>query len=109
MDTLGTTLHETKRAASLRPLVFFGALVACFACTKAPPPAPAPVATTPPPAADTVRTPPPAPPARLNLVLLGTTDVHNRIYPYDYYTRSAINYGLARLKPVVDGVRRNNP
>ena len=33
------------------------------------------------------------------LVLLGTTDVHNRLSPYDYYTQQEIPYGLARLKP----------
>ena len=81
----------------------FFAVVACYACAQAPPPKPAPVVTTPP-AATTVRTP-----ARLDLVLLGTTDVHNWIYPYDYYTRKGIDYGLARLKPVIDGVRRDNP
>ena len=42
-------------------------------------------------------------------MFLGTTDVHNRLYPYDYYTRSEIPYGLARLKPVIDSVRETNP
>lgn len=40
-----------------------------------------------------------------SLVLLGTTDVHNRLYPYDYYARQEVGYGLARLKPVIDSVR----
>src|SRR5512134_1582937 len=39
------------------------------------------------------------------LVLLGTTDVHNRLYPYDYYTQQELPYGLARLKPLIDSVR----
>jgi 2',3'-cyclic-nucleotide 2'-phosphodiesterase/3'-nucleotidase/5'-nucleotidase len=43
-----------------------------------------------------------------SLVLLGTTDVHNRLYPYDYYTRQEVGYGLARLKPVIDSVRAAN-
>src|SRR5829696_3733150 len=43
-----------------------------------------------------------------DLVLLGTTDVHNRLYPYDYYTQQEIPYGLARLKPVIDSVRAAN-
>ena len=51
---------------------------------------------------------PPAPPFRTELVFLGTTDVHNWIYGYDYYTRSEVGYGLARLKPVIDSVRRAN-
>ena len=49
--------------------------------------------------------PPDAPRARRELVLLGTTDVHNRLYPYDYYTRSEVGYGLALLKPVIDSIR----
>lgn len=43
------------------------------------------------------------------LVLLGTTDVHNRLYPYDYYTNAELGYGLARLKPIVDSIRGSNP
>ena len=42
------------------------------------------------------------------LVLLGTTDVHNRLYPYDYYTQQELPYGLARLKPLIDSVRAAN-
>ena len=40
-----------------------------------------------------------------DLVLLGTTDVHNRLWPYDYYTGKELPYGLARLKPLIDSVR----
>jgi 2',3'-cyclic-nucleotide 2'-phosphodiesterase / 3'-nucleotidase / 5'-nucleotidase len=43
-----------------------------------------------------------------DLVLLGTTDVHTRVYPYDYYTQQEIPYGLARLKPLIDSVRAAN-
>ncbi|HEX6064141.1 MAG TPA: 5'-nucleotidase C-terminal domain-containing protein, partial [Longimicrobiales bacterium] len=42
------------------------------------------------------------------LTLLGTTDVHNRLYPYDYYTQQELPYGLARLKPLIDSVRAAN-
>src|SRR5262245_6738200 len=49
------------------------------------------------------------PRARAELVFLGTTDVHNRIYPYDYYTGSETGYGLARLKPLIDSVRAAHP
>ena len=48
------------------------------------------------------------PRSRVDLVLLGTTDVHNRLYPYDYYTHSEVGYGLARLKPIIDSVRAAN-
>src|SRR5687768_3319320 len=43
-----------------------------------------------------------------DVVLLGTTDVHNRLYPYDYYTQQETPYGLARLKPLIDSVRAAN-
>lgn len=43
------------------------------------------------------------------LVLLGTTDVHGWIYPYDYYTGRAADHGLALLKPMIDSVRAANP
>jgi len=43
------------------------------------------------------------------VVLLGTTDVHNRLYPYDYYTNAELGYGLARLKPIIDSIRATNP
>ena len=46
--------------------------------------------------------------AQRELVLLGTTDVHNRLYPYDYYTQQEVPYGLARLKPLIDSVRAAN-
>ncbi|MGQ0814258.1 MAG: 5'-nucleotidase C-terminal domain-containing protein [Gemmatimonadota bacterium] len=52
-------------------------------------------------------TPPQMRPTR-ELVLLGTTDVHTRVYPYDYYTRQDVDYGLARLKPLIDSVRAAN-
>ncbi len=64
------------------------------------------------PARPDVNLPRPANPrgmAQAELLFLGTTDVHNRIYPYDYYTRTSIGYGLARLKPVVDSVRSAHP
>ena len=42
-------------------------------------------------------------------MLLGTTDVHNRLYPYDYYTGREADHGLALLKPVIDSVRAEHP
>ncbi|HEY0303685.1 MAG TPA: 5'-nucleotidase C-terminal domain-containing protein, partial [Longimicrobiales bacterium] len=72
---------------------------ACAASTPepAPPPPPNPVVT------DTAT--PPVLRTQRDLVLLGTTDVHNRLYPYDYYTQQELPYGLARLKPLIDSVR----
>jgi 2',3'-cyclic-nucleotide 2'-phosphodiesterase (5'-nucleotidase family) len=45
----------------------------------------------------------------MSLVLLGTTDVHGRLYNHDYYTGRSTDHGLALLKPLVDSVRRANP
>ncbi|HET9986194.1 MAG TPA: 5'-nucleotidase C-terminal domain-containing protein, partial [Longimicrobiales bacterium] len=104
---MGTTIrsgtHGTLRAAALRPLarilplLFLGAA----ACGGRPEP---PAVPAPRPAAET-----PATPDTLDLVLLGTTDVHGRVYPYDYYTGRKTDYGLALLAPLVDSVRRANP
>ncbi len=83
-----------KRAALLRPLVCILPLVAALAAACAP-------------ATTTTAGPPAIPPSavRDTLVLLGTTDVHNRLYPYDYYAREPIDYSLGHLKPLIDSVR----
>ncbi|HSJ15904.1 MAG TPA: 5'-nucleotidase C-terminal domain-containing protein [Longimicrobiales bacterium] len=47
--------------------------------------------------------------ATVELVLLGTTDVHNRLYPYDYYTGEATSHGLALLAPAIDSIRAAHP
>src|SRR5688500_3896034 len=73
---------------------------ACASTEPAPPPPPAPVVT------DSVA--PPVLRTQRELVLLGTTDVHNRLYPWDYYTQQELPYGLARIKPLVDSVRTAN-
>jgi 2',3'-cyclic-nucleotide 2'-phosphodiesterase/3'-nucleotidase/5'-nucleotidase len=51
----------------------------------------------------------PASQSSLELVLLGTTDVHGRLYPYDYYTGRTTDHGLALLKPLIDSVRAAHP
>lgn len=77
----------------LRPLVCILPLLALLGGC-------APAATAP------IETPePPAAAARDTIVLLGTTDVHNRLYPYDYYAREPIDYSLGHLKPLIDSVR----
>jgi 2',3'-cyclic-nucleotide 2'-phosphodiesterase/3'-nucleotidase len=43
------------------------------------------------------------------LVLLGTTDLHGWILPYDYYTGQRTNNGLAALVPLIDSVRAAHP
>src|SRR5688572_18076179 len=107
-----TGAFDYARAAALRPLsriTGFLLLVAVVSCARQPAPRPAQppveIAIVEPLRRDV---PPVPPPARTELVLLGTTDVHNRLYPYDYYTRTEVGYGLARLKPLIDSVRAAN-
>jgi RNA polymerase sigma factor (sigma-70 family) len=52
---------------------------------------------------------PATPLASFELVMLGTTDVHGRLLPVDYYTGEDRNESLARLKPLVDSVRAAHP
>ena len=40
---------------------------------------------------------------------MGTTDVHGRLYNYDYYTGRTTTHGLALLMPVIDSVRAAHP
>lgn len=39
------------------------------------------------------------------LVLMGTTDVHGRVYNHDYYTGRSTDHGMALLKPLIDSIR----
>jgi len=50
-----------------------------------------------------------APASTRELVVLGTTDVHGRLYAHDYYTGRATDHGLALIKPLIDSVRAANP
>ena len=43
------------------------------------------------------------------LVLMGTTDLHGWVLPYDYYTGQRTDNGLAALVPLIDSVRAANP
>src|SRR5919112_1601685 len=43
------------------------------------------------------------------LVLMGTTDLHGWVLPYDYYTGKATSNSLASLVPTIDSVRAANP
>lgn len=53
--------------------------------------------------------PAPLPADTFSVVLLGTTDVHGRLYNHDYYTGRETDHGLALLKPLADSVRRAHP
>ncbi len=50
----------------------------------------------------------PASDTTITLYLLGTTDVHGHIFPYDYYARRP-GPGLITLAPLVDSVRAAHP
>lgn len=50
-----------------------------------------------------------SPSQEVELVLLGTTDVHGWVWAHDYYTGEATGNGLALIKPLVDSVRAENP
>ncbi len=43
------------------------------------------------------------------LVVMGTTDVHGWLLPWDYATDTATDHGLALLAPMVDSVRAEHP
>jgi 2',3'-cyclic-nucleotide 2'-phosphodiesterase / 3'-nucleotidase / 5'-nucleotidase len=88
-----------QRAAGYRPLALVWALAA-LSCAGLPAQTPAagPAAGAATATADT-----------MTLVLLGTTDVHGRLYNYDYYTGRPTDHGLALLKPIVDSVRAAHP
>jgi 2',3'-cyclic-nucleotide 2'-phosphodiesterase (5'-nucleotidase family) len=60
------------------------------------------------PAPRDVPAPAAAQPARETLVVMGTTDLHGWLLPYDYYTGRATNYSLASLVPLIDSVRAAN-
>lgn len=80
------------RAAGFRPLALacLASFVACASPVRQPGPAPAPA-------------------IQAELVLLGTTDTHAWLYPYDYYTGRETSNGLARLLPLVDSIRTAHP
>ena len=50
-----------------------------------------------------------APAAADTLTLLGTTDVHGRVYAYDYYEDGPTDRGLAILAPIIDSIRAAHP
>ncbi len=46
---------------------------------------------------------------RIQITVLGTTDLHGNIYPIDYYTNKPDNRGLAKIATLIKRVRIENP
>jgi 2',3'-cyclic-nucleotide 2'-phosphodiesterase/3'-nucleotidase len=50
------------------------------------------------------------PPARrAHVVILGTTDMHGRVFPVDYYTNKYDNVGIAKVATLVKEARKTDP
>ena len=45
---------------------------------------------------------------RLQIVILGTTDLHGNLFPVDYYTNKPDNRGLAKIATLIKQVRKEN-
>ena len=50
-----------------------------------------------------------AAPARAHLVILGTTDMHGRVFPIDYYTNKYDNVGISKVATLVKEARKTDP
>src|SRR5258707_5522926 len=50
-----------------------------------------------------------AAPARAHIVILGTTDMHGRVFPIDYYTNKYDNVGISKVATLIKGARKNDP
>src|ERR1041385_6454437 len=48
------------------------------------------------------------PSQRVQIVILGTTDLHGNLYPTDYYTNKPENRGLAKIATMVRQIRKDN-
>lgn len=46
---------------------------------------------------------------RVQITILGTTDLHGNIYPTDYYTNKPDNRGLAKIATLIRRARKENP
>jgi 2',3'-cyclic-nucleotide 2'-phosphodiesterase / 3'-nucleotidase len=46
---------------------------------------------------------------RAHVVILGTTDMHGRVFPIDYYTNKYDNVGIAKVGTLVKEARKNDP
>jgi 2',3'-cyclic-nucleotide 2'-phosphodiesterase/3'-nucleotidase len=50
-----------------------------------------------------------AAPNRVQITILGTTDLHGNILPIDYYKNTPDNRGLAKMATLIKRVRKENP
>src|ERR1044072_6786722 len=48
-------------------------------------------------------------PQRVQITILGTTDLHGNIDPIDYYTNKPDNRGLAKIATLIKRARKDNP
>jgi 2',3'-cyclic-nucleotide 2'-phosphodiesterase/3'-nucleotidase len=46
---------------------------------------------------------------RAHVVILGTTDMHGRVFPIDYYTNKYDNVGITKVATLVKEARKNDP
>src|SRR5712691_11347833 len=47
--------------------------------------------------------------ARAHIVILGTADMHGRVFPIDYYTNKYDNVAIAKVATLVKEARKNDP
>src|ERR1700741_4379704 len=48
-------------------------------------------------------------PERVQITILGTTDLHGNINPIDYYTNKPDNRGLAKIATLINRIRKDQP
>src|SRR4029450_6464512 len=48
-------------------------------------------------------------PERVQITILGTTDLHGNLNPIDYYTNKPDNRGLAKIATLIKRVRKEQP
>lgn len=46
---------------------------------------------------------------RVHVVIIGTTDIHGRIFPIDYYTNKYDNVGIAKVATLIKQARKDDP
>src|SRR5689334_23601315 len=48
-------------------------------------------------------------PERVQITILGTTDLHGNINPIDYYTNKPDNRGIAKVATMIKRIRKEQP
>src|SRR4051794_29229378 len=48
-------------------------------------------------------------PERVQITILGTTDLHGNLNPIDYYTNKTDNRGLAKIATLIKRIRKEQP